>query len=80
MAKRYPDVQFYAVDTSNYVPTPKQQRHNPKNVNISVIRDLHCLNYDDQTFDFVVCRFQSFRIGDWRSFVNELVRVTKPGW
>ncbi|KAJ2959934.1 hypothetical protein NQZ79_g4638 [Umbelopsis isabellina] len=80
MAKKYPDVQFHAVDTSNYAPTPKQQRHNPKNVNISVIRDLKSLDYDDQTFDYVVCRFQSFRIGDWRSHVNELVRVTKPGW
>jgi ubiquinone/menaquinone biosynthesis C-methylase UbiE len=80
MAKRYPDVQFHGADTSNYAPTPKQQRHHPKNVIISVVQDLDNLNYDDQTFDFVVCRFQSFRIADWRSLVNEMVRVTKAGW
>ena len=80
MAKRYTDVTFHAVDTARYMPSSRQQRHAPKNVSITVVRALDRLPYGDQTFDYVMCRFLTYRIERWRSLVDEMVRLTKSGW
>jgi ubiquinone/menaquinone biosynthesis C-methylase UbiE len=80
MAKMFPEVIFYAVDTAEHLSTAKL-RHIPKNVCIQTARDgLDHLPFSDQSFDYVMCRFLSFRIFNWRSLVDEMVRLTKPGW
>jgi ubiquinone/menaquinone biosynthesis C-methylase UbiE len=80
MAKMFHEVTFYAVDTAEYLSTAKL-RHIPKNVCVQIARDgLDHLPFSDQSFDYVMCRFLSFRITNWRSLVDEMVRLTKPGW
>ncbi|KAI8581265.1 hypothetical protein K450DRAFT_233921 [Umbelopsis ramanniana AG] len=79
MAKIFPEVTFYAVDTAEYLSTAKL-RHIPKNVCIQTARNgLDHLPFSDQSFDYVMCRFLTFRIFNWRSLVDEMVRLTKPG-
>jgi ubiquinone/menaquinone biosynthesis C-methylase UbiE len=81
MAKRYTDVTFHAVDTVCSTPSSRQQRHFPKNVNVTAVRGgLDNLPFGDQSFDFVMCRFLSFRIQNWRSLIDEMIRLTKAGW
>ncbi|CAO3660808.1 unnamed protein product [Umbelopsis vinacea] len=80
MAKRYTDVTFHAVDTVCSTPSSRQQRHFPKNVNVTAVRGgLDNLPFGDQSFDFVMCRFLSFRIQNWRSLIDEMIRLTKAG-
>lgn len=77
VAAQHPKAKFTGVDIAPIYPIQTK----PLNVEFLQANVVKGLPYEDNTFDYVICRFMNFSytVNDWKIVINEMSRVCKVG-